>query len=182
MRDPVELAEEGIAWDALQKPGEFACLIAIVQTLGPNPVIVEIGCDAGGALYVWRELSNRVIAIDLPRADFSSGKRLEQHGAPVIIGDSHDPSNLELLKENLPDPIDFLFVDGDHTYEGVKRDWDMYSPLVRKGGIVALHDVCPSAEPKCKVDVFWKELDYRHKVSLISEPTNCGGIGIVWVE
>jgi predicted O-methyltransferase YrrM len=37
---------------------------------------------------------------------------------------------------------DFLFIDGDYTYEGVKRDL-MYSPLVREGGIIAFHDICP---------------------------------------
>jgi len=37
-------------------------------------------------------------------------------------------------------PIDLLFIDGDHSYEGVKMDWEMYSPLVRSGGLVAFHD------------------------------------------
>lgn len=36
--------------------------------------------------------------------------------------------------------IDFIFIDGDHNYEGVKRDWDTYKPLLKKGSIVALHD------------------------------------------
>jgi predicted O-methyltransferase YrrM len=37
-------------------------------------------------------------------------------------------------------PIDFLFIDGDHRYEAVRRDWDEWSPHVRPGGIIALHD------------------------------------------
>jgi len=32
--------------------------------------------------------------------------------------------------------VDFLFIDGDHSYEGVKKDFEMYSSLVRKGGVV----------------------------------------------
>jgi predicted O-methyltransferase YrrM len=39
--------------------------------------------------------------------------------------------------------LDFLFIDGDHTYEGVKQDFEMYTPLVRKGGLVAMHDIVP---------------------------------------
>jgi hypothetical protein len=39
-----------------------------------------------------------------------------------------------------------LFIDGDHTYEGVRRDFEMYSPLVRKGGIIAFHDIYPGPE------------------------------------
>jgi len=38
---------------------------------------------------------------------------------------------------------DFLFIDGDHTYEGVEGDFEMYSPLVRRGGIIAFHDIVP---------------------------------------
>lgn len=36
--------------------------------------------------------------------------------------------------------IDFLFIDGDHSFEGVTRDWDDWTPHVRVGGRVALHD------------------------------------------
>jgi predicted O-methyltransferase YrrM len=37
-------------------------------------------------------------------------------------------------------PFDFVFVDGDHTYEGLRGDWEAWSPLVGPGGIIALHD------------------------------------------
>ena len=37
-------------------------------------------------------------------------------------------------------PIDLLFIDGDHTEEGVRRDWDLFSVHVRTGGHVAFHD------------------------------------------
>lgn len=38
------------------------------------------------------------------------------------------------------EPIDFLFIDGDHAYEAVRSDWEAWRPLVASGGIVALHD------------------------------------------
>jgi predicted O-methyltransferase YrrM len=37
-------------------------------------------------------------------------------------------------------PIRFLWIDGDHTYEGAKRDFDDFMPYVMPGAIVALHD------------------------------------------
>ena len=37
-------------------------------------------------------------------------------------------------------PIDILFIDGDHSYEGVKRDWELFSPFVRPFGQVVFHD------------------------------------------
>jgi predicted O-methyltransferase YrrM len=36
--------------------------------------------------------------------------------------------------------IDFLFIDADHSYERASRDWLLWSPHVRPGGHVALHD------------------------------------------
>jgi hypothetical protein len=37
-------------------------------------------------------------------------------------------------------PIDFLFIDGDHSYDAVKTDWDGWYPKMVEGGIIALHD------------------------------------------
>jgi predicted O-methyltransferase YrrM len=37
-------------------------------------------------------------------------------------------------------PVDFVFIDGDHTYEGLQEDWVAWSELVQAGGIIALHD------------------------------------------
>jgi hypothetical protein len=38
------------------------------------------------------------------------------------------------------DPIDFLFLDGDHSETGVQKDWDDWHPYVIPGGVVAFHD------------------------------------------
>jgi predicted O-methyltransferase YrrM len=38
------------------------------------------------------------------------------------------------------EPVDFVFIDGDHSEEGLLADWEAWSPLVEPGGIVALHD------------------------------------------
>jgi predicted O-methyltransferase YrrM len=42
-------------------------------------------------------------------------------------------------------PIDFLFIDGDHTYEMVRRDWEEWSPHVTPEGHVAFHDALTEA-------------------------------------
>ena len=36
--------------------------------------------------------------------------------------------------------FDFVFIDGDHSWEGIKGDWDGFSVLISSGGIIALHD------------------------------------------
>lgn len=46
------------------------------------------------------------------------------------------------------DPIDFLFIDGDHSWEGIDADWRGWSGLVSPGGVVALHDSrCVAGKP-----------------------------------
>lgn len=44
------------------------------------------------------------------------------------------------LEPTLAGRVDFLFIDGDHSYEGLKGDWEAWRKLIRPGGIVAVHD------------------------------------------
>lgn len=44
------------------------------------------------------------------------------------------------VKHMLPDMIDFAFIDGDHTYEGLATDWQALSPRLAQGGVICLHD------------------------------------------
>ncbi len=37
-------------------------------------------------------------------------------------------------------PVDLVFVDGDHSPEGCREDWDVWHPHLRPGGSVAFHD------------------------------------------
>jgi predicted O-methyltransferase YrrM len=42
------------------------------------------------------------------------------------------------------EPIDFLFIDGDHSYDGLKEDWEGWNGLIAPGGVVGLHDSRPT--------------------------------------
>lgn len=37
-------------------------------------------------------------------------------------------------------PIDLLFIDGDHSFEGVRQDWELFSPFLRPFGVAVFHD------------------------------------------
>lgn len=45
----------------------------------------------------------------------------------------------ENVVDSLPQ-LDFVFIDGDHSYEGVKIDLEKYVPKIKSGGILAGHD------------------------------------------
>ena len=77
--------------------------------------------------------------------------------------------------------LDFLFIDGDHSYEGVKQDYELYSPLVKKGGIIAFHDICEHPI-RCDVDKYWNEIKVGKNYKELVENYNqgWGGIGVIF--
>jgi predicted O-methyltransferase YrrM len=46
----------------------------------------------------------------------------------------------EQWKQERREPADFVFVDGDHSWDGISTDWNAWSGLVAPGGVIALHD------------------------------------------
>ena len=69
--------------------------------------------------------------------------------------------------------IDVLYIDGDHSYEGCKADYDKYEPYVRKGGLILIHDttLCMNEVGK----FFWEEINYPRANLNIAR----SGLGIV---
>ncbi len=104
----------------------------------------------------------------------------------LLRGDSHADEMLNRVKAALRDQaLDYLFIDGDHTYEGVKRDFELYAPLVRKGGIIALHDIAPHPpDSDCKVSRFWNEVksQYRHTEIIKDLQQWWAGIGVLYID
>lgn len=41
---------------------------------------------------------------------------------------------------DVPTPVDFVFIDGDHSLDGITKDWAYWSERLKAGGIMALHD------------------------------------------
>lgn len=110
---------------------------------------------------------------------WAKAKRCRLH---LIPSSSHKQETLVSTKAIFNNElIDFLFIDGDHSYQGVKMDYDMYSPLVRSGGIIAFHDVGKNEEGGCFQ--FWNEIK-TSKTSfkeISYEPNQEKGIGILYV-
>jgi predicted O-methyltransferase YrrM len=105
----------------------------------------------------------------------------------LLRGNSHDGETLEAVKRSLQgNPIDVLFIDGDHTYEGVRADFATYSQLVSPGGLVGLHDIVPEDGqqfPGVRVQAggvpgYWNELRQSHEHLEFVEDWNQGAFGI----
>jgi len=181
-----------------QVPFEIQSLVEKVKVLEPER-IMEIGTNRGGTLFLFSKVSSEnaaIISVDLPGGEFGYGypawkiplfksfasKNQEMH---LIRADSHAKETfLQVEKILKGKKLDFLFIDGDHTYDGVKKDFEAYSKLVRKGGLIAFHDIVKHpASTGCEVDIFWKELK-RKKGKNASEIVESkrqkyAGIGII---
>lgn len=166
---------------AIQKPTELA---AFLDVIGQVDVIVEIGSYAGGTLYAWSQCAASVIAVDLPPTGIyaATGEGKNPHGAAWVFGDSHDLATVETLKGLLQGrAIDVLFIDGDHSYRGVKSDLEMYSPLVKPGGLIALHDIVDHpTQPDIEVSRLWAEVKTPDAIEIIDTGSApWGGIGVL---
>ncbi len=179
---------------------EIQGLFEVVRDLKPK-VVCEIGTALGGTFYIWCQAAADdalLISLDLPhifnspnRRDFYRKFARGRQELQFFPGDSHQPDSLSLVEKTLESrPVDFLFIDGDHTDAGVRKDFELYSPLVRKGGVVAFHDILANPKnPKNEVFHLWRELKARfpkHREIIETDPekdsnANGIGIGIIWI-
>ena len=185
---------------AVQREFEIAALAELVQASRPK-VIVEIGTAKGGTLFIWSRTNpdaELIVSLDLPeelggyRATRRKLYREFVHDRKpgvmrLLQRDSHAPSTLEELKGILGGrPIDFLYIDADHSYEGVRKDYEMYGPLVRRGGLIAFHDI-ETRERDAGVHRLWAEIKKSRRCREIVQREiwqrpNYMGIGVVYVE
>ena len=79
-----------------------------------------------------------------------------------IRGNTTTRETIKAVKETLKDDekFDFLLIDAGHDYESVKQDWNNYTPLVRSGGVVFLHD---TVNLNAGVNKLWDEIDWPEK-------------------
>lgn len=183
---------------ALQREGELAQLVDIVREHKPR-VVLEIGTFRGGTFRAWCECARDdalLISVDMPEGPFGGGYaphesvriRSRAHGGQRVVlirGDSHQFDVVaQVLAALNGRSVDFLFIDGDHTFDGVQADFLTYMPLVADDAIVALHDVVPYPEvPECEVDRFWREyvlprFPYAQTIRTDGDYAGCG-IGVV---
>ena len=189
-----ELIDAAFEIGMLQIRSEIEALVRTVLLTAPRHIL-EIGSHRGGTMYLWCKLlenSGHRITVDLPGGDFG-GLAVEEiesrnvmmsgwsENFSAINADSHAVSTYEKVRETLDgEKLDFLFIDGDHTYEGVKLDFFMYKNLVREGGLIAFHDIKDTQlhrDQNCHVARLWGELS-GDKMQIQSD-AQWGGIGVI---
>lgn len=160
-------------------------------------VVLEIGTANGGTLFMHSKLAADnalIISVDLPGGRFGGGypewktplyKSFAKSGDTIelVRANSHEQSTMDRVKNILGTrKLNYLFIDGDHTYEGVKKDFNLYKTLVKENGIIVFHDVAHHHNSSCEVDKFWNEIkgNYKFKEFIKDKNQNCFGIGIIF--
>ncbi len=180
----------------LQIKEELIDFLKLVKGYNPK-IVLEIGSSMGGTFFLLSRVADgegTLISIDLPCGYWGGGYpdwkiplfRLfasKKQNVYLMKNNSHEPDTLKALKEILNGrKIDLLFIDGDHSYAGIKKDFEMYSPLVKKGGIIAFHDILPQPhELEIEVNKFWNEIkNYFPYLEFYKDKNqNWGGIGVL---
>lgn len=122
-----------------------------------NKIMVEIGCYTGESTEIFCQEFKKVYAIDPwmdgkgydptdyasksmgPHIEAAFDERMSKYDNLVKLkGFSYD-----LFKEFEDESLDFVYIDGDHTYEGVKKDILNFISKIRPNGFIGGHDYKP---------------------------------------
>ena len=152
--------------------GDLYWMVSKVAPLKPKRIL-EIGVCNGGSLRFWAELAEeKVVGVDInPNIvntipwDWTKNPKIT-----LVIGDSTLPITASYVQSIIGDNIDFLYIDGDHSFNSVQNDFNNYSKLVKPGGIIGFHDLDVLDTRKFFTSIEGQKIvcDYRNVIGLVN--------------
>jgi len=160
--------------------------------------ILEIGTGRGGSTYFLSKLGGEgslLITIDVDptsREYVALFRRYRPQQISCVVADSGDPTTVQAVAAILDGaPLDLLYIDGDHSYEGVKRDFELYRTFCTEKSLICLHDINPDYGVSKGVQTdaysgevyrFWGEIKakYEHTEFIDSTEQDGFGIGLIY--
>lgn len=150
--------------------------------------VLEIGVWFGGTLREW--LTNAapgatVVAVDPEHQNPNLYEQWTPEGVTLVVGTGRSSDLEHLIREH--SPYDWVFIDGDHSHDGVRADMELTTKLVRPGGLLLLHDIAAEGFPPLAPRIWFEALrDSGYDCTEIVEtppdwyPADSGhGIGVV---
>jgi predicted O-methyltransferase YrrM len=170
--------------------GHAPFLKFVIRELRPK-IFVELGVHNGFSYFVGcqaiREcgLSTRAYAVDHWEGDSQAGFYDDSVYQSVLINNSKYFDFSTLIKSSFFDAlktfkdgsIDLLHIDGFHSYQSVKEDFETWLPKMSNNGIILLHDI-HVRRTSFGVFKFWKEIKDKFKTI---EFVGSHGLGVVFL-
>jgi len=166
------------AWKGHRKFAEW-----LVEHIKPQ-TIVELGVDYGYSTFVFGQAlkknnTGNIYGLDLFEGDKHTSFR-NTYDQVINNIQSHQLDQIHIIRGDFTGisqiwtkPIDILHIDGLHTYEAVKNDYNNWSPFVTNDGIILLHDIC-IYQSDFEVHKLFNEID-QNKLYF----THSAGLGLV---
>jgi predicted O-methyltransferase YrrM len=167
---------------------EIREVIADALRCGPINTVLEVGSYRGDSLMLWDEALKPDLLIGIELEDSPRCREgCDRTRARMVWGASDATSTWQAVKNLLAGrAVDFLYIDGDHSFEVARTDFYTYASLVRPGGLIVMDDVSIVCNPTIEVYRLAPELSIRHRTKIISGSTDytvddtTGGKLLVW--
>ena len=155
--------------------------------------ILDIG-SRGTTFFILSKFSKgKKVAVDITNLEDRVYMAMYGEDWNFFVGDSQTEETRNKVSE-FCNKFDIIFIDADHSYNGVKRDFELYKELLSDRGVILFHDIDPShifpgEAGGGEVAKFWNDLDIGTKTNLFTSKSSgknklwgksggFGGIGI----
>jgi predicted O-methyltransferase YrrM len=127
-------------------------LLDLIKELPSKSSMIEIGTFTGESTVIFGDHFEKVIGVDPMLPDYDPIDATSKFNFNEVLDMFKDRTkeynNISLVQKTSDDAVndfkdgsfDFVYIDGIHTYDGVKSDIINYLPKVKKGGVIGGHD------------------------------------------
>jgi hypothetical protein len=140
---------------------------------GTTPLVgVEIGVETGEhAIMNQYSIMNTLNMKSLYLIDpWMNGSPLDDIRYQYVSSLAKHYGNITVIRkkseeaiDEIPDGLDFIYIDGDHSYEGVKKDLSLYYPKLKRDGVIGGHDFVSEDDT---LGVAYAVVEFRNQTGL----------------
>lgn len=166
----------------------------LIANIKPT-VVVELGTHWGVSFFSFCQAAKDVsLKTELTAVDTWKGEDQAGFYSETVYKTVHEITQkyfpqvkIKLLRKTFDEAlakfedgsVDLLHIDGLHTYEAVKHDFDSWLPKLSNTAVVLFHDTAEH-QPGFGVDRFWKELKKKYPQTL--ELRHSHGLGVLCLD
>lgn len=153
---------EAKGYSIIQRKTEFLKFLSWLNNNCKLDSYLEVGCCGGGTAFYFNKLFKKGLSLDIIPCHYYDKVKNGDNDWEQIVINSNDYK---------ADYYDMVFIDGDHSYEQVKKDYEHFKNHTK---IIAFHDILLHNKSD-NVKSFWEEIKHHHKYIEIIDftPSDC---------